>query len=56
MLKSDSIAGAGLDVFEGEPNIPIELRELDNVVMTPHVASGTNEMREAMGELVLANC
>ena len=54
-LKSGGIAGAGLDVFEGEPDVPAELRQLDNVVMMPHVASGTNETREAMGELVLAN-
>jgi lactate dehydrogenase-like 2-hydroxyacid dehydrogenase len=54
-LNSGGIAGAGLDVFEGEPNVPVELRHMDNVVMMPHVASGTNETREAMGKLVLAN-
>jgi len=54
-LKSGTIAGAGLDVFEGEPNVPAELRQMENVVMMPHVASGTNETREAMGQLVLAN-
>jgi lactate dehydrogenase-like 2-hydroxyacid dehydrogenase len=54
-LNCGSTAGAGLDVFEGEPDVPVELRQLDNVVMMPHVASGTNETREAMGKLVLAN-
>jgi len=54
-LVSGEIAGAGLDVFADEPNVPPELIELENVVLTPHVASGTNETRQAMGELVFAN-
>jgi lactate dehydrogenase-like 2-hydroxyacid dehydrogenase len=40
---------------QGEPDVPAELREMDIAVMMPHVVSGTNETREAMGELVLAN-
>jgi phosphoglycerate dehydrogenase-like enzyme len=40
-LQAGTIAGAGLDVFENEPNIPAELAALENVVLTPHMASGT---------------
>jgi lactate dehydrogenase-like 2-hydroxyacid dehydrogenase len=54
-LVSGEIAGAGIDAFADEPNVPQELMKLDNVVLTPHVASGTNETREAMSELVFAN-
>jgi hydroxypyruvate reductase len=49
------IAGAGLDVFEDEPNVPDALKSLDNVVLLPHLASGTKETRQAMADLVLAN-
>jgi lactate dehydrogenase-like 2-hydroxyacid dehydrogenase len=54
-LAAKSIAGAGLDVFENEPHVPPALLGLDNVVLLPHVASGTAETRTAMGDLVLAN-
>lgn len=54
-LQSGTIAGAGLDVFEDEPRIPEALKSMDNVVLTPHVASGTHETRRAMGDLVVAN-
>lgn len=54
-LKSGAIAGAGLDVFEGEPEIRPELAALPNVVMTPHIGGGTSEALEAMGNAVLAN-
>ncbi len=54
-LLDRSIAGAGLDVFADEPNVPEELRRMDNVVLTPHVGSGTVETRKAMEDLVLAN-
>ena len=54
-LKEGRIAGAGLDVFADEPNIPEALFPLDNVVLQPHVASGTHETRAAMGQLVLDN-
>lgn len=54
-LRDGRIAGAALDVFADEPNVPDALRAMDNVVLTPHVASGTVETREAMGRLVLAN-
>jgi lactate dehydrogenase-like 2-hydroxyacid dehydrogenase len=49
------IAGAGLDVFEDEPNVPAELMSLDSVVLTPHIGSGTYETRQAMADLVFAN-
>jgi hydroxypyruvate reductase len=49
------IAGAALDVFADEPNVPVELRECDNVVLTPHMASGTWETRGAMADLAFAN-
>lgn len=54
-LKNKVIAGAGLDVFENEPQVPQALRELDNVVLTPHMASATAETRQAMADLALAN-
>lgn len=54
-LVGRMIAGAGLDVFENEPHVPAALLDLDNVVVLPHVASGTEETRRAMGDLVLAN-
>ncbi|QIV86589.1 2-hydroxyacid dehydrogenase [Glutamicibacter mishrai] len=54
-LLSGEIAGAGLDVFENEPNAPSELLELDNVVLLPHLGSGTRETRADMASLTLEN-
>ena len=54
-LTHQRIAGAGLDVFEDEPNVPAALMALDNVVLTPHIASGTHDTRRAMADLVLEN-
>ncbi len=54
-LQRRSIAGAGLDVFEGEPNIDPAFSKLDNVVLYPHLASGTVETRDAMAQLVVDN-
>ena len=54
-LKQGRIAGAGLDVYEDEPNATPGLFELENVVLLPHVASATTETRQAMGELSLEN-
>jgi glyoxylate reductase len=53
-LQSGEIAGAALDVFEHEPAVPEELLGMDNVVVTPHVASATREARLAMGRLVVS--
>lgn len=54
-LQEKRIAGAGLDVFADEPNVPAELLALDNVVLTPHMASGTVQTRTAMADLAHAN-
>lgn len=54
-LRSGTIAGAGLDVYDGEPEVPLGLRELDNAVLLPHLGSATLETRTAMGMLVLEN-
>lgn len=54
-LESGAIAGAGLDVFEAEPKIPDALKAMDNVVLTPHVGSATEETRQAMGDLTCDN-
>jgi len=54
-LREKRIAGAGLDVFWDEPRVPAELIAMDNVVLTPHIGSGTVETRQAMEDLVLAN-
>lgn len=54
-LQQNRIAGAGLDVFENEPQVPAALMALDNVVLTPHTASATHETRRAMADLVLEN-
>lgn len=54
-LKHGSIRGAGLDVYAEEPRAPAELFELDNVVLSPHQSSATQETRAAMAESTLAN-
>ena len=54
-LSSGGIAGAGLDVFANEPHVPEALWTLPNVVLTPHIASGTVQTRQAMADLALAN-
>jgi len=54
-LRERRIAGAGLDVFVDEPNVPPVLFELDNVTLQAHRASATVETRMAMGEMVLAS-
>jgi glyoxylate reductase len=50
-LESGTLAGAGLDVYEREPEVEPRLLRLPNVVLTPHVASATVEARKAMGML-----
>lgn len=47
-LRSGAIAGAGLDVYPHEPEVPAELLELENVVLTPHIGTNTHETREQM--------
>lgn len=54
-LSNKTIAGAGLDVFEFEPNVPTQLIAMDHVVLLPHIGSGTHETRAAMEGLVLEN-
>ncbi|WP_072188334.1 NAD(P)-dependent oxidoreductase, partial [Cronobacter sakazakii] len=54
-LENGVIAGAGLDVFTDEPNVPAALQQRDNVVITPHMASATWETRREMSRLVLEN-
>lgn len=54
-LVSGRLAGAGLDVFEDEPNVPEALLAMDNVVLLPHVGSATAQTRRAMGDLLIAN-
>jgi len=54
-LQEKRIAGAGLDVFVNEPHVPAALFAMDNVVLTPHIASGTVQTRKAMADLACAN-
>lgn len=54
-LTEGHLAGAGLDVFAAEPHVPDELLDLDNVVLLPHVGSGTHETRADMAALALEN-
>ena len=54
-LKQKRIAGAALDVFENEPHVTDVLYRLDNVVLTPHVGTGTIDTRIAMAEEALSN-
>lgn len=54
-LKGKGIAGAALDVFENEPKLAPGLTKLQNMVLTPHIASASKEAREAMAELAAKN-
>jgi len=54
-LRAGAIAGAGLDVFEREPEVHPDLLELENVVLIPHLGSATIETRTAMGVLAAEN-
>ena len=54
-LRSGHLAGAGLDVFRGEPNVDPRYLALDNVVLLPHLGSATRETRDAMGFRALEN-
>lgn len=54
-LQEGVISGAGLDVFEFEPKIPPELIKLQNVILTPHIASASIEARQEMSRIVANN-
>ena len=54
-LQNGTIAGAGLDVYADEPNVPNELKTMDNVVLLPHVGAATYETLEKMGDLIIEN-
>ncbi|OIQ45245.1 MAG: D-glycerate dehydrogenase [Roseobacter sp. MedPE-SW] len=54
-LQEHRIAGAGLDVYEFEPEVPLELRALSNVTLLPHLGTATEEVRSAMGNMALDN-
>ena len=54
-LEEGRLGSAGLDVFADEPNVPAALLAMDNVVLTPHIGSATEETRQAMGDLVVDN-
>jgi hydroxypyruvate reductase len=54
-LTEKTIAGAGLDVYAQEPQVPEQLKAMNNVVLAPHIGSGTHETRAAMEALVLEN-
>lgn len=56
VLKVEGIAGAGLDVFEKEPQLETELYELENVVIPPHLGSATIGTRTKMGIMAVENC
>jgi lactate dehydrogenase-like 2-hydroxyacid dehydrogenase len=55
ILGEKRIAGAVLDVFDGEPDVPQELRNMPNVILTPHIAGGTKEARRQAQSLAVAN-
>ena len=55
LLADGSLAGAALDVFTHEPQVPAQLLAMDNVVLLPHIGSATVETRQAMAQLVVEN-
>jgi lactate dehydrogenase-like 2-hydroxyacid dehydrogenase len=55
LVAGGGLAGAGLDVFVDEPNVPAELFNLDNVVLFPHIGSATARTRRAMALLAIRN-
>jgi lactate dehydrogenase-like 2-hydroxyacid dehydrogenase len=55
VLQAGRIAGAGLDVYEFEPQVPEALMALENVVLLPHLGTACLEVREAMGMMAVDN-
>ena len=55
-LRRGQIAGAGLDVFDHEPDVYPDLLGLDNVLLAPHIGTATGETRAAMIQLAVRNC
>ena len=55
VLEEGGIAGAGLDVYEHEPEVPEALRAMENVVLLPHLGTAALEVREAMGYMAVEN-
>ena len=54
-LQSRKIAGAGLDVYEHEPDLPASLMQMEQVTLLPHLGTAALEVREEMGRMALAN-
>lgn len=54
-LQGGGIGGAGLDVYEFEPSVPAALRDIENVVLLPHLGTAALEVRTAMGDMALDN-
>lgn len=54
-LETGTIAGAGLDVYQNEPNVSARLRALENAVLTPHIAAGSESAQAAQQDMVVAN-
>jgi glyoxylate reductase len=54
-LAERRIAGAGLDVYENEPQVEPELLSMQNVVLTPHLGSAVTQLRESMANVVVDN-
>jgi lactate dehydrogenase-like 2-hydroxyacid dehydrogenase len=55
-LEAGTVAGAGLDVYEFEPQVPPALMAMENVTLLPHLGTAALEVREAMGRMALDNC
>ncbi len=55
VLDNGHLFGAGLDVFENEPEVNQRLTKMENVIMTPHTGSATDNARSGMGQMVIHN-